>query len=319
MTMGCSFSDIVKAFKDAETILLIAHIQPDGDTLGSTFALQHTLTAAGKAVDVACDDHMPPRYSGLFEGRQLLQPNEIDKTYALVVAVDCADKNRLGKLFKLFKKAPLTVNIDHHVTNDRFADLNYVVEASSTGEIIFELAQTLGGAFDEASAKYLYIAISTDTGNFTYSNTSRKCMAHVSELVELFDLRETADVLFRRRSLVATKLIARALSRLELDLDGRIAYLTLLQSDLNEIGATGADCENIVDFAREIEETQVAIFFRELNTGVKVSLRSKGSYDVGTVAAAFGGGGHPNASGCCPGGTLDDVKRGILEKVRELF
>ena len=224
-----------------------------------------------------------------------------------------------ASFLKLFKKAPLTVNIDHHVTNDRFAELNYVLEASSTGEIIFELAQSLDGAFNEASAKYLYIAISTDTGNFTYSNTNRKCMAHVSELIELFDLRETADVLFRRHSLVATKLIARALSRLELDLDGRIAYLTLLQSDLNEIGATGADCENIVDFAREIEETQVAIFFRELNTGVKVSLRSKDNYDVGAVAAAFGGGGHPNASGCCPGGTLDDVKRSILEKVRELF
>jgi len=317
--MNCSFSDIEKAFKDADSILLIAHIQPDGDTLGSVFALQRILTLAGKTVDVACDDEMPQRYAGLFDGCRLLQPGEINKAYALVVAVDCADKNRLGKLFKLFKKAPLTVNIDHHITNDQFAVLNYIAEASSTGEIAFELARSLGGVFDEASAKYLYIAISTDTGNFTYSNTSRKCMSYVSELVELFDLRDTADVLFRRRSLIATKLIARALSRLELDLDGRIAYLTLLQSDLNGIGATGADCENIVDFAREIEETQVAIFFRELDTSVKVSLRSKGSYDVGTVAAAFGGGGHPNASGCCPGGTLEEVRRNVLEKVRELF
>jgi phosphoesterase RecJ-like protein len=319
MTMDCSLADIGKAFRDAESILLIAHIQPDGDTLGSTFALRHILTMAGKSVDVACDDGMPQRYATLFEGCRLVQPDEIGKTYSLVAAVDCADKNRLGKLLKVFKKAPLTVNIDHHVTNDRFAQLNYITEASSTGEIIFELAQSLGGVFDEASAKYLYIAISTDTGNFTYSNTNRKCMAYVSELVELFDLRDTADVLFRRRSLVATKLIARALSRLELDMDGRIAYLTLLQSDLTEIGATGADCENIVDFAREIEETKVAVFFRQLDTGVKVSLRSKGSYDVGSVAAAFGGGGHPGAAGCCPGGTIEEVKRSVLEKVRELF
>jgi len=319
MMVNCSFSDIRKAFMDAESILLIAHIQPDGDTLGSTFALQRVLAQIGKPVDVACDDAMPKRYAELFEGCKLLQPGEINKAYDLMAAIDCADKNRLGKLLKPFKKAPITINIDHHVTNDGFAALNYIAESSSTGEIIFELSRTLGGVFDKASAKYLYTAISTDTGNFTYSNTSRKCMAYVSELVELFDLRETADVLFRRRSLVATKLIGRALSRLELDLDGRIAYLTLLQSDLAEIGATGEDCENIVDFAREIEDTQVAIFFRQLDTGVKVSMRSKGSYDVGAVAAAFGGGGHVNASGCCPGGTLEEVKASVLEKVRELF
>ena len=317
--MDDNLTDIKNALLDAESILLVAHIQPDGDTLGSVFALQRILVSVGKAADVACDGEMPQRYAELFQGCRLLQPLEIKKSYSLIAGVDCADKLRLGKLIKLFKKAPLTVNIDHHVTNDRFAAINYIAEASSVGEIIFELAKLIGANHDEASAKYLYTAMSTDTGNFTYSNTGRKCLAYVSELVELFDLRETADVLFRRRSLVSTKLIARALSRLELFNDGQIAALTLLQSDLNEIGATGADCENIVDFAREIEETKVAVFFRQLDTGVKVSLRSKGDYDVGAVAAAFGGGGHMNASGCCPGGTLEQVKGDFIAKLQELF
>lgn len=317
--MDCGLKDIKNALMGAQSILLVAHIQPDGDTLGSVFALQRILAMAGKTVDVACDGDMPQRYAELFSGCRLYQPHEVNEAYSLIAAVDCADKMRLGKLFKLFKKAPLTVNIDHHVTNDKFAELNYIAEASSVGEIIYELSLLLGATHDELSAKYLYTAISTDTGNFTYSNTSRKCMAYVSELVELFDLRETADVLFRRRSLVSTKLIGRALSRLELFSEGKIAALTLLQSDLNEIGATGADCENIVDFAREIEETMVAVFFRELDTGVKVSLRSKGSYDVGAVAAAFGGGGHVNASGCCPGGKLEPVKQEIIAKLQELF
>lgn len=317
--MDCSLTDIKNALMDAENILLVAHIQPDGDTLGSVFALQHILAMAGKTADVACDGDMPQRYAELFSGCHLIQPQEVNQSYNIIVAVDCADKLRLGKLIKLFKKAPLTVNIDHHVTNDKFAELNYIAEASSVGEIIFELAQQFGAKHDEASAKYLYTAISTDTGNFTYSNTSRKCLAYVSELVDFFDLRETADVLFRRRSLVSTKLIARALSRLELYCEGQIAALTLMQSDLNEIGATGADCESIVDFAREIEETKVAVFFRQLDTGVKVSLRSKGDYDVGAVAAAFGGGGHMNASGCCPGGTLEEVKRDVIARLRELF
>jgi phosphoesterase RecJ-like protein len=157
---------------------------------------------------------------------------------------------------------------------------------------------------DGDSARYLYIAISTDTGNFTYSNTSSKCLLYVSELVELFDLRETADILFRRRSLVLTRLIARALSRLELHDEGNIAVVTLLADDMKELGASGADCENIVDFAREIEETKIAVFLREVNNGVKVSLRSKGDLDVGAVAAARGGGGAKKPSGCCGGGKL---------------
>lgn len=317
--MDCSLKEIASVFRDAESILLVAHIQPDGDTLGSVFALQRILAMTGKIADVACDGEMPQRYAELLNGCRLLQPHEIEKPYALIAAVDCADKNRTGRLLKPFKKAPVSLNIDHHVTNDRFAGMNYIAEASSTGEIIYEIAKIMEVKNDSIIAMYLYIAISTDTGNFTYSNTSKKCMAYISELVELFDLRDTADVLFRRRSLIATKLIARALNRLEIYQNGKIAALTLLQNDLKEIGATGADCENIVDFAREIEETRVAVFFRQLDTGVKVSFRSKGDYDVGAVAAAFGGGGHMNASGCCPGGTLEDVKRDVLVKLQELF
>lgn len=317
--MHCSLEEVGKALKDADSILLIAHIQPDGDTLGSVFALQRLLIAIGKQADAACDGELPGRYAELFDGCRLLQPHEIHKQYGLIAAVDCADKLRLGKLVKPYKRAPLTLNIDHHVTNDGFGEMNCIAEASSTGEIIFELARQLGAAFDGETAKYLYIAISTDTGNFTYSNTNRKSMAYVSELVELFDLRDTADALFRRRSLVSTKLIARALSRLELFNNGQIAALTLLQTDLNEISATGADCENIVDFAREIEETKIAVFFRQLDTGVKISFRSKGDYDVGAVASVFGGGGHLNASGCCVGGSLDDAKRDIIKKLQELL
>ncbi len=317
--MDVSLKDVAGALKNADRILLIAHIQPDGDTLGSCFALQRVLWKMGKHAEVGCDGEMPQRYAELFEGCRLLQPHETGDEYSLIAAVDCADKNRLGKLYKPFKKAGHTLSIDHHFTNEGYAELNYIADASSVGEIVFELAQLLGVKHDDASAKYLYIAISTDTGNFTYSNTGRKSMAYVSELVELFDLRDTADVLFRRRSLVATKLIARALSRLELFCGGEIAALTLLQSDLDEIGATGADCENIVDFAREIEETKVAVFFRQLDTGVKVSMRSKGKYDVGAVAAQFGGGGHVSASGCCPGGTLEEVRGAILSRLEELF
>jgi len=312
-------NDVKKAIDRADGIILIAHIQPDGDTLGSSFALQRVIEKMGKKARICCDGEMPDRYAPLFPAGVLEDPADCDATGALAIAVDCADTARLGKCHKLFKHAAETVNIDHHVTNEGFAHINYVAEASSVGEIIYELMRVCGVQPDADIAKYLYIAMSTDTGNFTYSNTGRKCLAYVSEMVDLFDLRATADVLFRRRSLLATRLIGRAISRLETFSDGKIATVTLLDSDMKEFGATGADCENIVDYAREIEETQIAVFFRELPTGVKISFRSKGDIDVGAVAASFGGGGHMNAAGCCTGGKLEEVRKSVLDKLVELI
>ena len=314
----CTLSEIKKVIDQAQSILIVAHIQPDGDTLGSCFALKNALVCMGKDADVCCDSAMPPRYAPLLEGQVLQAPDELEFSYTLAIAVDCADKARLGKAQKIFDKAKTTVNIDHHVTNEGFAQLNYIANVSSAGEIIYELMEVLGVPQDADSAKCLYIAISTDTGNFTYSNTSKKCMAYTAELVELFDLRHVADVLFRSRSLKLTQLIGRALSRLETHADGRIAFITLLLSDMKELDATGADCENIVDFAREINETKIAVFFRELEHGVKLSFRSKDDYDVCMIAMEYGGGGHKNASGACTSGKIDEIKKDILNKLTEI-
>ncbi len=312
-------ADIKKAIDRSDSMVLISHIQPDGDTLGSGFALYRMLEKLGKKPRLCCDGEMPGRYAPLFPPDILEDPSACENAGGLVIAVDCADTARLGKCHKVFKRAAETINIDHHITNEGFAHINHIAEASSVGEIIFELIRVCGVSYDKEIAKYLYIAMSTDTGNFTYSNTGRKCLSYVSELVELFDLRETADVLFRRRSLLATQLIGRAISRLQIHDDCRIASVTLLDSDMKEFGATGADCENIVDFAREIEETQIAVFFRELPNGVKISIRSKGSIDVGAVAALYGGGGHVNAAGCCANGQLEEVKKSVIEKLTELL
>ena len=316
--MMCSFSDILTAILQAQSILIIAHIQPDGDTLGSSFALHEMLKKMGKDSQLYCEDGIPHRYEELFPTDTLLQKCS-DTAYDLAIAVDCADKSRLGKAQKVFKRSKNNLNIDHHVTNEKFANINYISDASSVGEIIYELMREAGFEQDEKTALYLYIAMSTDTGNFTYSNTGRKCLAYTSELVELFDLRETADILFRRRTLVLTKLIARALNRLELFNNGEIAAVTLLLSDLKEFNASGSDCENIVDFAREIEETKIAVFFREIKSGVKMSFRSKGDIDVCSIAASFGGGGHKNASGCCTKGKIDEVRKTVIGMLEELI
>ena len=316
--MSQGLVDIKNALLSADNILIVVHTQPDGDTLGSCFALHKALSSMGKNADVSCDGAVPGKYMQLFPNDILKTPDTLTKSYDTAIALDCADKARLGKSLKIFKKCAQTINIDHHITNDKFAMTNYIKEASSVGEIIFELLDIMQAQITESIALYLYIAISTDTGNFTYSNTNKNCLAYVSSLVEHIDIRAAADILFRRRSLVSTKLIGRAICSLELYSDGKIASLTITQSDLNQIGATSADCENIVDYAREIEQTKVAVFFREIPHGVKISMRSKDEVDVCAVAQAFGGGGHKNAAGCCISGKMDVAKKKLLDKLMEI-
>ncbi len=316
--MAQSLSDIAAALKNAKSILIIAHTQPDGDTLGSCFALNNALSTAGYKTLICCDSGVPDRYLPLLEGDMLHMPKDVAEQYDIAVCLDCADKSRMGKAYKLFKKYENTINIDHHITNDGFAKINYIKDASSVGEIIFELLSEMRLDVDEKTAEYLYIAISTDTGNYTYSNTSENCMAISSRLIEKFDLRRTAEILFRRRSLVSTQLIGRAISSLEMHKEGKIALMSLLKSDFKELNADGSDCDNIVNYAREIDTALAAVMLREIDTGVKVSLRSKGDVDVCSVAAAFGGGGHKNAAGCCIGKKMEEAKKEVLEKLAEL-
>lgn len=316
--MSHSLADIKEALLSTDNILIIAHTQPDGDTLGSCFALHSALTGLGKKAEICCDSPMPEKYEPLFEAGLLKMPENLGGNYDIITALDCADKSRLGKALKVFKHYDNTVNIDHHVTNDEYAKLNYVREASSVGELIFELLQLFDIEITEKIAEYIYIAISTDTGNFTYSNTSKTCMNYASQIIEKFDISVTADMLFRRRSLKSTQLIGRGINSLEMYADGKISIMTITLKDLEELDAQGSDCENIVNYAREIDTVMAAVVLRELHTGVKVSLRSKGDVDVGAVASAFNGGGHKNASGCCIGTGLDEAKQKVLDSLLEI-
>lgn len=316
--MSHSLADIKEALLRADNILIIAHTQPDGDTLGSCFALYSALTGLGKKAEICCDSPMPEKYELLFEAGILKIPEDLGDNYDIIAALDCADKSRLGKALKVFKHHDNTVNIDHHITNDEYAKLNYVREASSVGELIFELLQLFDIEITEKIAEYIYIAISTDTGNFTYSNTSKTCMSYASQIIEKFDISVTADMLFRRRSLKSTQLIGRGISSLEMYAEGKVSIITITLKDLEELDAQGSDCENIVNYAREIDTVMAAVVLRELHTGVKVSLRSKGDVDVGAVASAFNGGGHKNASGCCIGAGLDEAKQKVLDRLLEI-
>lgn len=212
------------------------------------------------------------------------------------------------------------VNIDHHPTNNLFGRLNYVdAEAAATGEIIFELLQKLGVHNDGAVAEALYVAISTDTGSFKYDNTTEKTHLIAGRLLargvkpghissQVFDIKPLAAVMALRQ----------ALSTLTFSADGKIAWMTLTEKDLQQAGADNADLEGLINYAKNIEGVEVGLLFRENDDGtIKVGFRSFQT-DVAGIAALFGGGGHTRAAGCTIRGSLDEAISRVTAAVAEV-
>lgn len=315
-----TFSGLKKSLLAASNILLITHVNPDGDAVGSTLALSHALQKMQKNTVSVCDGKIVEKYRFLKGVDGIVQPEEADGVFDLAVAIDCADQKRMGSAEKLFFDAKENANIDHHGTNECFGRINIVHSVSSSGELIYELIEELGTGLDEMTAECLYTAISTDTGNYTYSNTSKKALLYTAELIGYFDFKQAADCLYRTRSYDNTRLIARAIDNLSLYEDGRAAIMYLNRSDIEENGIKNPDFEMIVNYASEIETVRVAVFLRELKDGgYKASLRSSGNIDVAEICAAYGGGGHKNAAGCSINAPLDEAIEKILSDIRKIL
>ncbi|HOV69206.1 MAG TPA: bifunctional oligoribonuclease/PAP phosphatase NrnA [Clostridia bacterium] len=309
-------SEIIRLLSKAESVTLISHVNPDGDALGSAAALKLALENLGKKVYWFCDGVIPRNYS-IIPGIESLMKPDSEHCAGVCVAVDSADIGRCGSARAIFEKAEETINIDHHVSNTLYARHNHVVGASSTGEIMYRLITALGVKIDEPIAKALYIAISTDTGGFSYSNTTPETLRIVANLLECgMDSADISDKLYRCRTYAKTRLIAAALNNLVIR--GDIAYIKLAFADYIGSGAQEADTEGLVDYAREIEGMQVGFLARETENGeVKVSLRSNGDIDVCVVAARFGGGGHKQAAGCTIRQPIDKAIDMVLDCIAE--
>ena len=228
------------------------------------------------------------------------------------VAVDCADRLRTGACAALFERAAHTLNIDHHGTNAGFAQVNWVERAGATGELIYRLLLRLLGGIDRETASLLYVALATDTGNFSYSNASPETFRTAAALLECgIDLPELNRRLFRTVPYRKRLLEARAVSRCALHEGGRIALAALSLADFAACGADAADAEGLIDLV------EIAALRREQPAGgVHVSLRGKRAADVSRIAVRFGGGGHRLAAGCVLEQPLDAAAQAILEAAR---
>lgn len=307
-------SYIASLLQEKDDFTLIAHVSPDGDTLGSSLALYHALLKMGKKAQIVCQNSVPMVYAYLPGSDSFCQPEQAEQT-PYVICVDCAAIDRLGTAEKLFRGASHTVNIDHHATNAGYADDNCVRDTAAAGEIVFDLLEILD-QIDAESASCLYTAIMTDTGNFAYSNTTSDTLRIAAELLEDGADNEMINrYVYRTVPFRKAKLLGIALSRMELYCDGKLGVIRLTQEDLRQAGATSEDTEGVIDHVRDVDTVELALMIREAaqpNTG-KISMRSKLYADVSLIAEKMGGGGHKHAAGYTDYGEFSEICARAME------
>ncbi len=312
--------DAVRFLRAHDDFILIAHVSPDGDTLGSSFALYGALLELGKTAQIVCEDTVPAIYRFLPFSNRLTAPREARPAEA-VVCVDCADLGRAGACEPLFAGAKYTLNIDHHGTNGRYAAENFVQRAGATGELIYNVLINLKLGLTRDIASCLYAAITTDTGNFSYSNTTPDTLRIAAELLDIgIDLPYLNRCLFRTVPYHKIRLHALAVTKSRLCEHGRIGISLITQEDIRSCGATDEDAEGIIDSLRDIDTVEVAALLREGTDGlIRVSLRGKTCANVSRIATRFGGGGHRFAAGCTLDPPIEQAGEKILAAAVELL
>jgi phosphoesterase RecJ-like protein len=320
--------EILDFFIEKDNFIISTHINPDGDGIGSAIALSLALNKLGKKTYLTCRDGIPQQYRFLPGQEEFsilkngLEDELIQKGFKNLVLIDCNEIDRImdkcegkSRIFD-FLSSLFTVVIDHHETEKPFGNIRWIEpKSAATGMMIYSLIKGLSVDITEEMAVNLYAAIAVDTGNFRYENTSPDVLAIASELQQKgakphFIYRE----LFEEWSKNRFELFLRILKTL--DITGYVAMMYVTNTMFKETGTTPDDTEHFVEFPRIIKDVKISALFRELGENYyKVSLRSKDEINVATIASYFGGGGHRNAAGFRIKGSLEDVKKIILEKI----
>lgn len=310
---------ITDVIRSNSSFLITAHEGPDGDAIGSSLALASFLRKIGKDVTVHLQDSVPDLYAFL-PATDTVLPHIPDKHYDVSFVLDIGERKRAGKEFCDFSRVTTTVNLDHHLSCDNFADYNLIdTKAAATGILIYRIAKAFGYDFDRDTALCLYTAIITDTGSFRYSNANREAFSVAGEMIETgINPWDVAEQLYENQPQRRLELLAKCLPTLEVFKDGQAASVTVTLDMYAECGADAELTDGFINYPRSVRGVEVAIFFRQLaGSKFKVGFRSKGKVNVAAFSASLGGGGHHNAAGCTVDGTLAEVKAAVYKIVEE--
>ncbi len=322
--MDKRFDDVVKEIKAGKKFLTVSHVSPEGDAAGSLLGITLALRSLGKDVTAYLEDPVPDIFGFLPGADTIVHDLKGAGPFDATFAVDCGQKDRLGKGFLELKDPGRIINIDHHATNDRFGDINVVEpEASAAGELVYDLLKAASIKITPDIATNLYVAIHTDTGSFRYSSSTAGSFIKAGELVKAgVQPWEISRRVYENYPPRRYKLLGLVLSTLDIIVgggkDSSIATLVVTLDMFRKTDSEKDLADGFVNYARGIEGVGVGILFREAGLNeYKVSMRSKGDVDVAEVAMNFGGGGHRNAAGCTLKGSLEEVKAKVINAIKE--
>lgn len=321
MAANITIDALAQWLKDQDDILLLGHVSPDGDATGSCLAIMHALKKLGKRVEVRLPGGVAAIYRDL-PGAGAAVSSEDEPAFAprAALAVDVSELSRLApKDQALFEGCPFKAVLDHHSTNPGFGDVMCLDgAAAATGELVVGLIEKLGIEMDDAMARCLYVAISTDCGQFQYSNTRPQTHCAAARCIEAgADSEVITNRLYRTRTLGRTRLLGMVLSGLEISEDGKMAWARLTEAMLDQAQALREDNEGIVNYLLEIDTVVFAALAESREDKTKFSLRSVAPFDVARqVAVPLGGGGHDRAAGVTLDMPMEEALNIVLEKAR---
>jgi phosphoesterase RecJ-like protein len=315
--MNASFSEIAESIAEAENILVASHIRPDGDALGSTIAFALWLSSLRKRVTAWNEDGVTQKYRYLPRYELVVAPDATRQAFDVIVALDNSVKSRLGTVWDGVASVGTLINIDHHVSNEYYGDLNYVdPSAPATGQIVYEFFKERKVELSSDMAANLFAAISTDTGSFQYVGTDSRTFEAASALVAAgVDVAALSRKMYDSQPRRRLDLLRHALNEARFSCDGHLASFSLSRAAVDQLGVLPEDNEGVIDHLRSVEGVVVAVFFEELpEEKVRISARSKDlRVDVCQICKLFGGGGHPLAAGARVRGKLAEVEAKFLE------
>lgn len=304
------------AIRAANSILIVTHIRPDGDALGSALGLGNALRQMGKTVTIADDDPTPDFLAWLPRASSIV--NAVSGAWDLLISTDASDEVRTGLVGEIGRaNSKMVINLDHHETNTYFGDIHLVVpSAASATEIVAQLWEHMGISLNYEIAQPLLVGLVTDTLGFRTTATTPQTLATAQKLVQAgaslseatqrsLDLMTADELLLWKRVLPSV------------ELHGEVAEATIRQSDLEALGINGFSTGGLVGFLRSVQEVRISVVFLEEADGIKVSMRSKPGYDVSGVAFQLGGGGHKQASGVTLEMSLEEARAKILPMLQE--
>jgi phosphoesterase RecJ-like protein len=303
-----------------DNFLVSGHVRSDGDALGSQLAFHHLLKKLGKKSQVVCDHGALPDYQFL-PGADTVGagPEDLKKGYSAVFTFDSGSWERLERISAALPRKDITVvNVDHHASNERFGDLNWVDPTfSACGEMVWELVKAAGVKPDKNIATCVYTTIVTDTGRFSFSNTTTETHLNAAELLS-FGVRpgEIHSALYRQKTKEQLAFLAEVLRRIRLTDDGKVGWIVISKKLIEETGFPPGDTQEYIDAVKSIKGVRVAVLLRETEEPgkVKVSWRTDAGVDGIVLASKWKGGGHPRASGATFRGTIEEAERVVLDE-----